>query len=174
MNIARIFHHSTCKIKYIYFLTQLAILNIPVANLLFLESPAGVGYSYTNIKGGESGDVASAKGNYVFLMNWFERFPQYKGRDFFIAGESYSGHYIPQLASLILHHNDITNNTKFNLRGIMVSDLCAILHKISPILLFIVTKVKHILLSVVILLFIVTKEKHFIWQEICDRVTIIF
>lgn len=96
------------------------ILNILVANLLFLESPAGVGYSYT--KGYESGDVAAAEGNYVFLVNWFERFPQYKGHDFFIAGESYSGHYIPQLASLILHHNKIANNTKFNLRGIMVSD----------------------------------------------------
>lgn len=27
----------------------------------------------------------------VFLINWMERFPQYKHREFYIAGESYAG-----------------------------------------------------------------------------------
>ncbi|KAA8533370.1 hypothetical protein F0562_033097 [Nyssa sinensis] len=48
------------------------------ANLLFLESPAGVGFSYTNtsadIKG--LGDTIAAKDSYIFLVNWFRRFPQ--------------------------------------------------------------------------------------------------
>lgn len=35
-----------------------------------------------------------AEDAYIFLVNWFERFPQYKHRDFYIAGESYAGHYI--------------------------------------------------------------------------------
>lgn len=33
----------------------------------------------------------SAEDAYRFLVNWFERFPQYKHRDFYIAGESYAG-----------------------------------------------------------------------------------
>jgi serine carboxypeptidase-like clade 2 len=63
------------------------------ANLLFLESPVGVGFSYTNtsrdIK--QLGDTVTARDSYNFLVNWFKRFPQYKSHDFYIAGESYAG-----------------------------------------------------------------------------------
>ncbi|MFS7979696.1 putative carboxypeptidase D [Helianthus anomalus] len=71
-----------------------------VANILFLESPAGVGFSYSNKSSDYKtpGDTQTAKDSYTFLVNWFERFPEYKTRDFYIAGESYAGHYIPQLA----------------------------------------------------------------------------
>ena len=33
----------------------------------------------------------AAEDAYAFLVNWLERFPQYKHRDFYIAGESYAG-----------------------------------------------------------------------------------
>lgn len=32
------------------------------------------------------------------VVNFFEKFPEYKGRRLFIAGESYAGKYIPDLA----------------------------------------------------------------------------
>lgn len=32
-----------------------------------------------------------AKDSYVFLVNWFRRFPQFKSHEFYIAGESYAG-----------------------------------------------------------------------------------
>lgn len=89
-----------------------------VGNVLFLESPQGVGFSYSNkssdCKG--SGDKRRAADNYVFLVNWLERFPEYKNRDFYITGESYGGHFVPELAQTILYHN----NTIINLKGIMV------------------------------------------------------
>ncbi|CAI9765556.1 unnamed protein product [Fraxinus pennsylvanica] len=94
-----------------------------VANVLFLESPAGVGFSYSNTSSDYvTGDSKTAADSYTFLVNWLERFPEYKTRDFYITGESYAGHYVPQLADLILENNKITNKTVINLKGIAIGN----------------------------------------------------
>ncbi|GKV30396.1 hypothetical protein SLEP1_g39211 [Rubroshorea leprosula] len=100
-----------------------------VANVIFLESPAGVGFSYSNRSSDYTnvGDKKTAEDSYTFLVNWLERFPQYKTRDFFIAGESYAGHYVPQLAYTILSKNKKSNKTVINLKGIAVSSVTIIL-----------------------------------------------
>ncbi|CAH2061311.1 unnamed protein product [Thlaspi arvense] len=46
----------------------------------------------------------------------------YQYRDFYIAGESYAGHYVPQLAKKIHHYNKAMNKTIINLIGIMVGN----------------------------------------------------
>ncbi|KAM3258006.1 hypothetical protein ACQJBY_049996 [Aegilops geniculata] len=91
-----------------------------LANVIFLESPAGVGFSYSNASV-PSGDRRTAVDAYMFLLNWLERFPEYKGRDFYIAGESYSGHYVPQLAAVIVALREL-GDTSMNLKGIFVGN----------------------------------------------------
>nr|GEW56363.1 putative peptidase S10, serine carboxypeptidase, alpha/beta hydrolase fold protein [Tanacetum cinerariifolium] len=77
-----------------------------ISNVLFLESPVGVGFSYSNTSSDyKTGDAQIAKDSYAFLLNWLERFPEYKKRDLYIAGEEYAAHYISQLAQLILRKN---------------------------------------------------------------------
>eukprot|EP00253_Pinus_taeda_P006517 PITA_06517 len=95
-----------------------------VANVLFLESPAGVGFSYSNTTDDytQTGDRLTAEDSYAFLVNWFNRFPQYKFRKFYIAGESYAGNYIPELASKILQHKKLSQAPFINFRGIMVGN----------------------------------------------------
>lgn len=99
------------------------------ANLLFVESPVGVGFSYTNTSTDLTklddefvgkfiyiditlflyilnceliikmqftqivyfSALSEAEDAYNFLVNWLERYPQFKNRDFFLAGESYAG-----------------------------------------------------------------------------------
>ncbi|KAK7401235.1 hypothetical protein VNO78_12565 [Psophocarpus tetragonolobus] len=94
-----------------------------VANVLFLESPAGVGFSYSNTTSDydHTGDKSTAKDAYVFLLNWLERFPEYKTRDFYITGESYAGHYVPQLAYTILVNNK-SSHQNINLKGIAIGN----------------------------------------------------
>ncbi|XVF69334.1 hypothetical protein PTKIN_Ptkin11bG0072200 [Pterospermum kingtungense] len=95
-----------------------------VANVIFLESPAGVGFSYSNTSSDydHTGDKSTAADAYTFLVNWLERFPQYKTRDFYITGESYAGHYVPQLAYAVLLNNKNSNQTTINLKGIAAYD----------------------------------------------------
>ncbi|XP_058076011.1 serine carboxypeptidase-like 34 [Magnolia sinica] len=95
------------------------------ANLLFLESPVGVGFSYTNTSSDikELGDQITAKDSYTFLVNWFRRFPQFKALEFYISGESYAGHYIPQLADVIFEENKRTARENFiNLKGFIIGN----------------------------------------------------
>ncbi|KAL4589912.1 hypothetical protein LXL04_002824 [Taraxacum kok-saghyz] len=94
------------------------------ANILFLESPAGVGFSYTNTSSDlkDSGDKRTARDALIFLKRWMSRFPQYKQREFYISGESYAGHYIPQLAKKIHNYNQNHPNSYINLKGFIVGN----------------------------------------------------
>ncbi|KAM2109145.1 hypothetical protein ACFX1X_010970 [Malus domestica] len=91
------------------------------ANLLFLESPVGVGFSYTNTSQDirELGDTITAEDSYNFIINWFQRFPQYKFHDFYISGESYAGHYVPQLSELVF---DRSKENRINFKGFMIGN----------------------------------------------------
>ncbi|CAH9141852.1 unnamed protein product [Cuscuta epithymum] len=95
-----------------------------VANLLFVDSPVGVGYSYSNTSSDNysNGDKRTAADSLEFLLKWFERFPQYKGREFYLTGESYAGHYVPQLGQAIVKHNTNVKDNVINLKGFMVGN----------------------------------------------------
>ncbi|XP_052194316.1 serine carboxypeptidase II-2-like [Diospyros lotus] len=96
-----------------------------VANMLFLESPAGVGFSYSNTTSDyqKSGDKRTAEDAYTFLTNWFKRYPEYKSRDFYITGESYAGYYIPELADTIVKRNkEADPSLLIRLKGIMIGN----------------------------------------------------
>lgn len=95
------------------------------ANLLFLESPVGVGFSYTNTSADIKtlGDSVTAKDSYTFLLKWFERFPHFKSHDFFLAGESYAGHYVPQLAERIFDANKKASKKDYiNFKGFIIGN----------------------------------------------------
>ncbi|KAK2421967.1 serine carboxypeptidase [Trifolium repens] len=98
-----------------------------VANILYIDSPTGVGFSYSENSSDilNNGDKRTAEDNLIFLQKWFERFPQYKETDFFISvisGESYAGHYVPQLSQVIVKHNSATKQNSINLKGYMVGN----------------------------------------------------
>lgn len=96
------------------------------ANLLFLDSPVGVGFSYSNTSSDYNniGDNITAADTFVFLQNWFTRFPEYRTHDFYIAGESYGGKYVPELAEVIYDFNLKTSDQSrhINLKGFMVGN----------------------------------------------------
>ncbi|CAJ1933863.1 unnamed protein product [Sphenostylis stenocarpa] len=95
------------------------------ANLLFLESPVGVGFSYTNTSSdtNQLGDSITAKDSHAFIVKWFRRFPQFRSHKFYIAGESYGGHYVPQLSELIFYKNrNPAKKDYINFEGFMIGN----------------------------------------------------
>uniref|UniRef100_A0A1D1YK86 Carboxypeptidase n=1 Tax=Anthurium amnicola TaxID=1678845 RepID=A0A1D1YK86_9ARAE len=104
-----------------------------VSSLLFVESPAGVGWSYSNRTSDYiRGDESTANDMHIFLMRWYEKFPEFKSRELFLTGESYAGHYIPQLANVLLNHNKQSTGFKFNIRGVAIGNPLLKLDRDAP------------------------------------------
>lgn len=97
------------------------------ANVLYIEQPAGVGFSYcSGKKDCTFNDESSAKDNLTVVLEWYKKFPEFKKNDLYISGESYAGIYVPYLANEIYDHNEAqTENAeafKPPLKGFMVGN----------------------------------------------------
>ena len=69
------------------------------ANVIYIESPAGVGFSYCGVEGGCSfDDDTSAADNLAAVLSWYKKFPEFQSHELYISGESYAGIYVPYLA----------------------------------------------------------------------------
>ncbi|KAL5640444.1 hypothetical protein ACGC1H_007630 [Rhizoctonia solani] len=92
-------------------------------NMLFIDQPAGVGYSYnTGPTMTNSSDAAADM--WVLLQIFYRRFGEYEG-ELHIAGESYAGIYIPYIARAIWENNKKIDGygvdfLKINLTSIMI------------------------------------------------------
>ncbi|CAD5217188.1 unnamed protein product [Bursaphelenchus xylophilus] len=76
------------------------------ANVLYLESPAGVGFSVNENPDFANDDNTTAIDNLTFLKAFLEVHTNFKGRDFYISGFSYAGAYVPTLAEKVLEAGD--------------------------------------------------------------------
>ncbi len=69
------------------------------ANVLFLESPAGVGWSVAGTDADlDTNDMVQSQDAINALRSWFVKFPEYLPNGLFVSGESYGGIYVPYLA----------------------------------------------------------------------------
>ncbi|GJJ09770.1 hypothetical protein Clacol_003994 [Clathrus columnatus] len=94
-------------------------------NLILLDHPINVGFSYGR-RVNNSHDAALDV--YDFLQKFFRLFPQLKGNKLIIAGGSYGGVYVPNIASVIHEQNKAIAVNKYsnlipiNLDSMMVSN----------------------------------------------------
>jgi len=92
------------------------------ANILFLDQPAGTGFSY-----GHESDVDSSEGQistdlYHFMQELVKKYPQYHKSPFYIFGESYAGHFIPAAGARILQGNMAKTGEYIAIKGIGVGN----------------------------------------------------
>ena len=96
-----------------------------IANMLYVESPAFVGFSYSNSSEDKVvGDLRTAEDMVIFLKQFLERFPHLAENELYLSGESYAGHYLPNLAAAIIRSNEMDSKpqSRLNLVGFMVGN----------------------------------------------------
>lgn len=92
-----------------------------IANVLYVEMPAGVGFSYATdaVHYRNITDDTAATDTYAFLLQFFKTFSQFKANPLYITGESYGGHYVPTIATKIL---DGLPASGLNMKGFLVGN----------------------------------------------------
>jgi len=94
-----------------------------IANMMFIESPAPVGFAYSdNQNDYTTGDAQTAQDNYNAILQFLKKFPEYNTNPFFITSESYGGHYMPTLSQAIVKGNQAGVNPKINFKGMAVGN----------------------------------------------------
>jgi serine carboxypeptidase-like clade 2 len=93
------------------------------ANVIFIEQPAGVGFSYSETPSDYTvGDYQASQDVLQFMLGFLERYPQYATRSFYLSGESYGGHYVPSFANAIVRSNLAGVNPKINIQGFIAGN----------------------------------------------------
>ncbi|EER14385.1 hypothetical protein Pmar_PMAR010743, partial [Perkinsus marinus ATCC 50983] len=90
------------------------------AILLYVDQPAGTGFSVGPFV--NNGSFEAADDLYMALQEFFAEYTQYGGKDFYITGESYAGHYIPAIAHKIWRENTKGIEPHINLRGLAIGN----------------------------------------------------
>ncbi|OIW01323.1 hypothetical protein TanjilG_10484 [Lupinus angustifolius] len=94
-----------------------------VSNIIYLDSPAGVGFSYSKNKADyRTGDVKTAIDSHNFLLEWFKLYPEFLSNPLFLAGESFAGIYIPTLAQQIVQGFNAGAKPKLNFKGYLIGN----------------------------------------------------
>uniref|UniRef100_A0A0N4ZGJ4 Carboxypeptidase n=1 Tax=Parastrongyloides trichosuri TaxID=131310 RepID=A0A0N4ZGJ4_PARTI len=92
-----------------------------IANMIFIDAPAGVGFSYALDNNHTYSDDEVADQNYNALKYFFNvKFPEFKSNDFYIMGESYGGTYVPMLSTRLI--DDKINFPTF--KGMAIGNGC--------------------------------------------------
>ncbi|CAI6361976.1 unnamed protein product [Macrosiphum euphorbiae] len=91
-------------------------------SVLYVDNPVGVGYSFTADDAGYSSNQTDVARNlYAALVQFFTLYPEYRQNEFYAAGESYAGKYVPAV-SYAIHQNNPGAQVKINLKGLAIGN----------------------------------------------------
>ena len=90
-----------------------------IGNMLFIEQPAGVGFTKAKDPDFLWTDDVTADNLMYAIKDFLNLFTDLKGRSFYVSGESYAGVYIPFLSKHILED---TSSDKINLKGVLIGN----------------------------------------------------
>lgn len=92
------------------------------AHVLWLDQPAGVGFSYGDEN--DSGEEMVGEDAYYFFQAFVKEHPEYAKNPLYIIGESYGGHYVPAISHRIWKGNQKLCNdcVELNFAGLAIGN----------------------------------------------------
>ncbi|KAF7640118.1 Carboxypeptidase [Meloidogyne graminicola] len=91
-----------------------------LASVVFMETPAGVGFSYSTDGNNTNNDnLVIVEEHYNAIKQFYKKYPNFRRNNVFITGESYAGIYLPMLTSNIIKRK---NNYPINLKGLLIGN----------------------------------------------------
>ena len=91
------------------------------ANLVFIDQPIGTGFSGGTLEDMPKFEKEVARQFEIFMLGFYAKYPEFKGRDLYITGESYAGHYIPFISARLIESQDALN-AGVNLVGVGIGN----------------------------------------------------
>jgi len=79
------------------------------ANIIFLDQPAGTGFSYGTEDEYDTDEAEVSEDIYHFMQEFVTHHSEYHKNDFYIFGESYAGHFVPAAAHRIFQGNKMAS-----------------------------------------------------------------
>lgn len=96
------------------------------ATMIFVDQPINTGFSYSENPDDRCYDEACVSKDMVdFLAALLDARPDFKGRDFFVTGESYAGHYVPAVAFEVFQASrgmDSERRLDISLKGLAIGN----------------------------------------------------
>lgn len=94
-----------------------------VANILFVDTPVGAGFSFSRKpKGYDVGEITTSLQLHELLLKWFTDHPKFLANPLYIGGDSYAGKIVPLIAQKISEGVEAGRSPLLNLKGYLVGN----------------------------------------------------
>ncbi|XP_044967568.1 serine carboxypeptidase-like 18 [Hordeum vulgare subsp. vulgare] len=94
-----------------------------VANILFVDTPVGAGFSFSRRpQGYHVGEVSTSLQLHEFLIKWIGDHPKFLSSPLYIGGDSYAGKIVPFITQKISEGNEVGRRPLLNLKGYLVGN----------------------------------------------------
>lgn len=93
-----------------------------LATVIYIDQPAGVGFSYSDRKGYDHNEAEVSEDMFHFMQAFYQANPQYLTNPLFVYGESYGGHFAPATAHRLWQGNQRNEGLKTPLTGLSVGN----------------------------------------------------
>jgi len=88
--------------------------------MIFVDNPVGTGFSHSSVDQMVQTGADIQQFAEDFVLAFLNKYPQFKGRDMYLTGESYGGHHIPYYANRLFQLGK--SNPDINLKGVAIGN----------------------------------------------------